>query len=100
MSRASLVTLSEELRPYIEGQTTVMRALIETVKRVAMTLYYLSDEGRLRKTANVFGVTRQVVSVVVRQTCKAITIHLGPKYIKGELWSISTCSFIAQATLD
>ena len=32
MSRASLVTLSEELRLYIKGQTTIMRAPIETVK--------------------------------------------------------------------
>nr|XP_055052491.1 putative nuclease HARBI1 [Misgurnus anguillicaudatus] len=82
MSKASLVALSEELSPYIEGQTTNMRAPITTLKRVALTLYYLSDEGRLRKTANAFGVSRLAVSVVVRQTCKAIAVHLGPKYIK------------------
>ncbi|KAK0154159.1 hypothetical protein N1851_003746 [Merluccius polli] len=52
MSKTSLVALSEELRPYIQRQTTAMRAPIETIKRVALTLYYLSDEGRLRKTAN------------------------------------------------
>ncbi|KAK0154839.1 putative nuclease HARBI1 [Merluccius polli] len=80
--KTSLIALSEELRPYIQRQTTAMRAPIETMKRVALMLYYLSDEGRLRKTANAFGVSRQAVSVVVRQTCKAIAIHLGPKYIK------------------
>ena len=42
----------------------------------------MSDEGRLRKTANAFGISRPTVSVIVRQTCKAITIHLGPKYMK------------------
>lgn len=77
MSRASLVSLSEELRPYIEGQTTNMRAPIAPLKKVAMTLYYLSDEGRLRKTANAFGVSRQSVSCVVRQTCEVIARHLG-----------------------
>lgn len=82
MSRASVVALSEELRPYIEQQTTNMRAPIDPLKRVALTLYYLSDEGRLRKTANAFGVSRQSVSVIVRQTCTAIATHLGPKYIK------------------
>ena len=82
MSRASLFALSEELCPYIGGQSTNMRAPIETVKKVALTLYYLSDEGRLRKTANAFGISRSSVSFIVRQTCKAITIHLGPKYIK------------------
>ena len=82
MSRASLFALSEELCPYIESQSTNMRAPIGTVKRVALTLYYLSNGGGLRKTANAFGVSRTSVSGIVRQTCKAIAIHLGPKYIK------------------
>ncbi|XP_037537968.1 putative nuclease HARBI1 [Nematolebias whitei] len=83
MSRASLLGLTEQLRPYIEGQTTNMRAPIDALKRVALTVYYLSgDEGGLRKTANAFGVSRQAVSVLLRQTCKAIAAHLGPKYIK------------------
>ncbi|KAK0150077.1 putative nuclease HARBI1 [Merluccius polli] len=81
MSRASLVALSEELRPHIEGQTTNMREANNALKKVACTLYYLSDEGRIRKTANSFGLSRQAVSVIVRQTCKAIAFHLGPKYI-------------------
>ena len=52
------------------------------VKRVAITLYYLSsDEGRFRKTANAFGISRQSVSKVVREVCKAIAIHIGPEYI-------------------
>ena len=82
MSRSSLLSLSELLRPYIEGKETVMRAPIDVVKKVALTIYYLSDEGRLRKTANAFGISRQAVSKVVRQVCKAITLHLGPKYIR------------------
>ncbi|XP_060764084.1 putative nuclease HARBI1 [Neoarius graeffei] len=82
MSRASLVALTEELRPYIKVYRTNMRAPIGPLKRVAITLYYLGDEGRLQKTANAFGVSRQVVSVIVRQTCKAIAIQLGPKYVK------------------
>ena len=48
MSRVSLHRLTEELRPYIEEKDTVMRA-IDPVKQVAITLYYLSDEGRVRK---------------------------------------------------
>ncbi|XP_054619214.1 interleukin enhancer-binding factor 2 homolog isoform X1 [Dunckerocampus dactyliophorus] len=82
MSKASLLALSEELRPHIEGQTTNMREAIGPLKKVACTLYYLNDEESLRKTANSFGLSRQAVSVVVRQTCKAIALHLGPKYIK------------------
>ncbi|CAH3154309.1 unnamed protein product [Porites lobata] len=59
MSKASLLKLAEELRLYIEGKETIMRSSVDVVKQVASTLYYLSDEGRLRKTANAFGVSRQ-----------------------------------------
>ena len=76
MSRASLVALSEELCPYIDGQSTTMRAPVDTVKKVAVTLYYLSDEGQLRKTANAFGLSRQIVSNVIRETCKIGRAHV------------------------
>ena len=82
MSRGFLYELANDLRPYIEGKTTIMRAPVDVVKQVAVTLYYLSDEGRLRKTANAFGLSRQVVSNIIRKVCKAITFHLGARYIK------------------
>ncbi|CAL9706527.1 unnamed protein product [Knipowitschia caucasica] len=81
MSRKSVVALSEELRLYIEGRWTNMRAPVGVLKKVACTLYYLGDEGRLRKTANAFGLARGTVSLIVRRTCKAITTNLGKKYI-------------------
>ena len=64
---------------HIERQVTVMRSPVDVEKQVAITLYYLSDEGRLRKTANSFGVSRPCVSVVIRRVTRAITTHLGPK---------------------
>lgn len=93
MSRGSLYKLADELRPYIEGKRTIMRTPVDVIKQVAVTLYYLSDEGRLRKTANAFGISRQVVSKIVRKVCKAITVHLGKKYIKltglpTDSWSV------------
>ena len=51
-------------------------------KRVAITIYYLVDEGRYHRTANAFGVSRAAVLVLVREVCCAISLHLGPKYIK------------------
>lgn len=59
-----------------------MRAPVNAVKRVAVTLYYLSDECRFRKTANAFGPSRQVVSKIIRKECKAITLHQGFRYIQ------------------
>ena len=81
MNQVSMKRLAEELRPYSEGKDTIMRSSVDVLKQVAITLYYLSDEGRMRKTANAFGISRQSVSKIVRKFCNAITVHLRPKYI-------------------
>lgn len=90
MSKDWFIGLGEELRPYIKGETTNMRLPVGVLKKVACTLYYLSDERRLRKTANAFGLSRSTVSVIIRQTCKAITDYLGPKYLRLPLSSTAT----------
>ena len=82
LSRASFFKLTEMLRPYIEHQVTHMRSPIPVEAQVAITLYYLSDEGRLRKVANAFGISRSSCSIIVRRVSKVITNHLGPLYIK------------------
>ena len=46
-----------------------MRVPTSVEKQVAMTLFYLADEGRLRKVANAFGVSRSTVSLVTRRAC-------------------------------
>ena len=70
MSRISLLRLTEELHPYIEGKDTVRRSFIDHVKQIAITLYHLSDESHICKTANAFGVSRQSVSKIVKEVCK------------------------------
>ena len=52
MSKESLYKLCDELRIYLEKQKTQFRDPISVEKQVACTLYYLADEGRLRKAAN------------------------------------------------
>lgn len=73
MSRSSLLSLSELLRPSIEGQTTVMQTPVSVEK---CTVY------RLHETANAFGLSRSAVSIIIRKVCRAITVHLGPKYMR------------------
>ena len=82
MSRGSFMKLCDELRPHIQKRTTNMRSPVEVERQVALTLYYLSDEGRLRKTANAFGLSRSIVSVTVRKLARVLCAHLGPKYIQ------------------
>ena len=48
MHQDTFFKLCSELRPFIERQKTNMCKPIDVEKQVAATLYYLSDEGRLR----------------------------------------------------
>ena len=82
MSRPTFLLLCEELRPFVQKKATNMRLSMDVKRQVASTLYYLSDEGRIRKTANAFGLSRSVISNIIRRICIAITVHLGSKYIK------------------
>jgi len=60
--------------------TTNMRSPVEVERQVVLTLYYLSDEGRLRKTANAFGLLR---STTVRRLACVITIQLAEMNVRG-----------------
>ena len=57
LSRANFFKLSYLLKPYVERQVTHMRSPISVETQLAVTLYYLSDKGRLRKVANAFGLS-------------------------------------------
>jgi hypothetical protein len=82
MSRDSFVSPCGQLEPHIERRRTRMREPVEVDRQVALTLYYLSDKGRMTKTANSFGLSRSSVSVIVRRVCRAIFEHLGPQMIR------------------
>lgn len=82
MSRSSFYSLCDQLAPFLEGQSTIMRQPVEVDQKVALTLYYLADEGRMRKTANAFGLSRSTVSLIVRRVCSTIVEHLGPQLIR------------------
>ena len=51
-----------------------MRQAISVEKQVAVTLYYLSDEGRLHKSANAFGIGRSTVSTIIRNVTYVIAV--------------------------
>ena len=76
MSHESFYSLVNLLHPYIECQVTHMRRPVCPETQVALTLYYLSDEGRLRKVANAFGLSRPCCSIIIRRVSSAITLHL------------------------
>ena len=58
MSRPAFMELCEDLRPLLKRKSTRMRRPISVETKMALTLYYLSDEGRYRKVGNAFGISR------------------------------------------
>ncbi|XP_022796273.1 protein ANTAGONIST OF LIKE HETEROCHROMATIN PROTEIN 1-like [Stylophora pistillata] len=82
MSHPTFMELCEDLRPLLERKSTRMRRPISVETQIAVTLYYLSDEGRYRKVANAFGISRSSVSIIVRRVCAAISEYLGPSYVR------------------
>ena len=82
MSRSSFFDLVPILWPYLQKQQTKMRNSIEVECQVAFFLYCLSDEGLYRKTANVFDISRTLVSTFIRKVAKIIAEHLGIDLIK------------------
>ena len=90
MSEASFYMLCEELRPYLTKQTTKLRKPVSVETQVAVTLYYLAGEGRIRKVSNSFGLGKATVSKVIHRVTSVISEKLGPKHIlllkmKGEV---------------
>ena len=67
--------------PFGKKQKTNMRQSISVEKQLAITLYYLADEGRYRKVTNAFDVSRPTVSKVLWKVCHVIKNELGPEYI-------------------
>jgi hypothetical protein len=82
MCKENFLILCAHLKPYIQREETNMRRPTSVEQQVAVTLYYLSDEARLRKTANAFGIACSITSEVIRRVTKAISIHLGPQTIQ------------------
>ena len=81
MSMQSFYKLCDQLRPFVTRHVTNMRKPVDVPTQVAVTLYYLSDGGRMRKTANSFGLALCTVSRIVERVTKAISRTLVTQYI-------------------
>lgn len=83
MSKQTFDVLCREVGPYIAGKITHLRTPISVEKQIAVTLYYLSDGGRMRKTGNTFGIAQCTVSIIVKRVTRAISINLAGTYVKA-----------------
>lgn len=83
MNREVFMILANEFRPHIEPRRSPRGHDVLTVeKQLALTLYFLKDQGSLSMMANTFGVAVNTFSAVVRKVCATITRVMGQHYIK------------------
>ena len=83
MDRASFLELVEKVRPLLEPDPQNFRPDVMSVeKKVAMTLYYLKDQGSYRMTCNSFGVSLPSLSRTAKAVCAGINAVLGPEYLR------------------
>lgn len=88
MSRETFTILCDELRPYLERQTTCFRESVSVEARVAVTIWRLGTNVEFRTIAALFGLGRSTVGEIVTDTCEAIASHLMPRYVaipQGEM---------------
>ena len=76
MSRKSFEELCQLIGQYVVKQKTRFCNAVPVEKKIACTLYYLSDEGKMRKIVNAFSLGKSTVSKVIREVCKSISINL------------------------
>ena len=83
MSKETFLKLVDLIRPFAKIRSTrVRKDVISLEKRVAVTLYYLKDQGSMQMTANAFGIARCTVGVVVKEICDILSGELGKELIK------------------
>ena len=81
MSDESFEKLCGALRPYMQKNCTRFSGPVSVEKQVTATLYYLAEEGRMRKVSNVFGIGKSTISKVIRRVTQALTQYPGNGYI-------------------
>ena len=80
MDHDVFIALVDEIRPYLQpGRSPRGLDVLSVEKQLALTLYFLKDQGSLSMTANAFGIAHCTVSVIVRKVCDVIARVLGPK---------------------
>ena len=83
MSKEYFQNLVELIWPHVKERSSQVRQdVINVEKRVAVTLYYLKDQGSMKLTANSFGIACCTVGQIMQEICGILTNKLGPDLIK------------------
>ena len=74
MSKQNFYELVSVIRPHAKLRSDrVKKDIITLEKCVAVTLYYLKDQGSITPTSNTFGIARCPIDQVVSEICKILS---------------------------
>ena len=76
LSQDTFRFLCNELRPYIQHQTTCLKEPINVGKRVAITVWKLANNVEYRTLSHLFRIGRSTVSCIVAETWKTVSEKL------------------------
>ena len=92
VSRTTFIYLCNEIRTEIEKKDTVMRKACTVENRVGVTIWFLSTGSDFRTINHLFGISKSLVCLIVREVCHAVCKTSLPKYITfpqgDKLWRV------------
>ena len=82
MDRDVFIAQADEIRPYLQpGRSPRGLDVLSVEKQLALTLYFLKDQGSLSMTANAFGIARctELFLALILKYCLLIPLKLQKK---------------------
>jgi len=85
VSTSTFQYLCTLLGPVLKKKDTHFRESISVKHRIAIILSRLASRNSLQTIDDLFGVGLSITSIIVRECCEAIRIHLGHWFLKNQL---------------
>ena len=78
-----MIELLSLIEPFSSQRSDAVRKdILSLGKRIALTLYYLKDQGSHSMTCSAFGCSEGTISLCRNEVCNIMTNFLGPMFIK------------------
>ena len=74
--------LCEKLGLYLKKKDTRFRIMVSVQERIAMSLHRLASGDGLQTIGNLYGVHKSILSILVREFCRAVKKYLQPIFVQ------------------
>jgi hypothetical protein len=74
--------LCERLSPYLKKEDTRFRITVPVQERIAMLLHRLGSGDGLQTISDLYGVHKNILSIIVREFCRDVKKYLQPIFVQ------------------